>query len=202
LEQLVTNAGLGGVLPAHPSGDALLVADSNLSGTKGDLFVTRHYSLQANVDAQGDVQDRLTLTYKNPPETSPANAALLVNTGGLYEDYIRVYLPPAATFDDLLVSEAGASPQSVSPEDFGVEGNRQWVSYDLILDVGATTTVTFLYHGPFANVSGGTVSYQLAWERQINALTWPISVAVQLPGGHSSTFQSDLSIDRVWQVHS
>jgi len=200
LEQLVTNAGLGGVLPAHPSGDALLVADSNLSGTKGDLFVTRHYALQATVDAQGDVQDRLTLTYHNPAETDPASAALLVGSGGLYEDYIRVYLPPAATFDDMLVSEAGASPQSESPEDFGVEDNRPWVSYDLILEVGATTTVTFLYHGPFASVSGGTVTYQLAWERQINALTWPISVEVKLPGGHNFQFQSDLSVDRQWQV--
>ncbi len=48
--------------PAMP----LLVADSNLSGTKGDLFVTRHYDLRATVDAHGHVQDRLTLTYHNP----------------------------------------------------------------------------------------------------------------------------------------
>src|ERR1019366_1513632 len=142
LEQLVVNAGVGGVLPEKPSGDALLVADSNLSGTKGDLFVTRHYDLSATVDPHGHVQDRLTLTYHDPPEAVPANAALLANTGGLYEDYIRVYLPPLATFDDLQVSENGASAQSVSPEDFGVEANRQWVAYDLILDVNATITVT------------------------------------------------------------
>jgi hypothetical protein len=40
------------------------------------------------------------------------------------------------------------------------------------------------------------ISYQLAWERQLNALTWPISVEVQLLGGHNFQFQSDLSIDR------
>jgi hypothetical protein len=189
------------VLPEHPSGDALLVADSNLSGTKGDLFVTRHYTLEATVDSHGDVQDRLTLTYYDPPETSPANAALLVNSGGLYEDYIRVYLPPSANFDDLLVGDAGATPISESPEDFGTEDNRPWVAYDLILSVGETTSVTFLYDGPFAHVaSNGDVSYQLAWERQINALTWPISVEVQLPGRKSDTFQSDLSVDRQWTV--
>ncbi len=48
LKHLVVDAGLGGVLPQHPTGDALLVADSNLAGTKGDLFVTRHYDLQAD----------------------------------------------------------------------------------------------------------------------------------------------------------
>jgi hypothetical protein len=201
LEQLVVNAGIGGVLPQKPTGDALLVADSNLSGTKGDLFVTRHYDLSATVDPHGHVQDRLTLTYHDPPEAVPANAALLANTGGLYEDYIRVYLPPLATFDDLQVSENGASAQSVSPEDFGVEANRQWVAYDLILDVNATTTVTFLYDGAFAQVaSNGSATYQLAWERQINALTWPITVEVQLPSGHDYRFQSDLSIDREWRV--
>ena len=148
LERLIVNAGIGGVLPQKPSGDAVLVADSNLSGTKGDLFVTRHYDLRATVDAHGHVQDRLTLTYHDPLETAPANAALLGNSGGLYEDYVRVYLPPSANFDDLQVSENGAPAQSESPEDFGVEDNRQWVAYDLILDVNGTTTLTFLYDGP------------------------------------------------------
>jgi hypothetical protein len=203
LEQLVVNAGIGGVLPEKPSGDALLVADSNLSGTKGDLFVTRHYALTATVDTHGNVQDRLTLTYHNPAEAAPANAALLANSAGLYEDYIRVYLPPSANFDDLQVSETGAPAVSVSPEDLGVEDNRQWVAYDLILDVNETTTVTFLYDGPFAQVaSNGSVTYQLAWERQINALTWPISLVVDLPGNKSKTFQSDLSVDRQWRVSS
>ena len=152
LEQLVVNAGLGGVLPQKPAGDAVLVADSNLSGTKGDLFVTRHYALR-DVDARGDVQDRLTLTYHDPVETAPANAALLVNTGGLYEDYVRVYLPPSAHFEDLRVSENGAPARSESPEDFGVEGNRPWVAFDLIMDVNGTTTLTFLYGGLFAKVA-------------------------------------------------
>ena len=82
-----------------------------------------------------------------------------------------------------------------------MEDNRQWVAYDLILDVNATTTVTFLYDGPFAHVTGGSVTYQLAWEKQINALTWPIGVEVRMPGGHTYQFQSDLSADRRWQLN-
>ena len=201
LEQLVVNAGIGGVLPQKPSGDALLVANSNLSGTKGDLFVTRHYALSATVNARGDVQDRLTLTYHDPAQPLPANAALLANTGGLYEDYVRVYLPPSANFEELLVSENGAPAMSESPEDLGVEYGRPYVAFDLILDVSGTTALTFLYGGPFAHEApNGAVSYQLAWEKQINALTWPISVDVRMPGGHNFQFQSDLSLDRQWQV--
>jgi len=201
LERLVVNAGVGGVLSDNPAGDALLVADSNLSGTKGDLFVSRRFDLRATVDSRGNVHDRLTLTYHDPLERSPADTALLANTGGLYEDYIRVYLPPSASFDDLQVSENGAPAQSESPEDFGVENDRQWVAYDLILDVNGTTTVTLLYSGHFAQVtSNGGVSYHLDWERQINALTWPISVEVNLPAGKSYQFRSDLRVDRRWTV--
>ena len=69
LQELVQNAGIGGVLAPKPSGDAVLIANSNLSGTKGDLFVTRHYDLQATVDSRGHVQDRLTLVYHDPPES-------------------------------------------------------------------------------------------------------------------------------------
>jgi hypothetical protein len=101
----------------------------------------------------------------------------------LYEDYVRAYLPPSANFDDLQLSENGAPAQSVIPEDFGVEDNRQWVAYDLVLDVNGTTTLTFLYDGPFAQVAGnGAVSYQLAWEWQINALTWPSASKCNCPG--------------------
>jgi len=201
LEQLVVNARIGGVLPQKPSGDAVLVADSNLSGTKGDLFVTRHYDLRATVDAHGHVQDRLTLTYHDPLETAPADAALLVDTGGLYEDYVRVYLPSGAHFEDMQVSANGAPARSESPADFGMEGGRPWIGFDLIIDVNGTTALTFLYDGAFAQVaSGGAVSYQLAWERQINALTWPVSVEVQVSGGHGYGFRSDLSLDRVWKV--
>jgi hypothetical protein len=82
-----------------------------------------------------------------------------------------------------------------------VEGTRRWIAFDLIIDANGTTTLTFFYDGTFAQVApSGSVSYQLAWERQINALTWPISVEVQLPGGHNFQFQSDLSIDRKWRV--
>jgi hypothetical protein len=201
LEGLVVTAGIGGVVPQHPRGDALLVTDSNLSGTKGDLFVTRSYSLKATVDANGEVQDRLSLTYYDPLETAAANAALLADSGGLYEDYIRVYLPPSAQLEDLQVSESGGLAQSQSPEDFGVEANRPWVAYDLILDVNSTTTVTFLYSGPFAHVAAnGSVSYQLAWERQINALTWPITLEALLPGSRSYVIRSDLAVDRQFNV--
>jgi len=38
-----------------------------------------------------------------------------------------------AHFDNLLVSENGATAQSEHPEDFGVEDNRRWVACNLIL---------------------------------------------------------------------
>lgn len=82
-----------------------------------------------------------------------------------------------------------------------MEGGRLWIAFDLIIDVNGTTALTFLYDGFFAQVApNGSVSYQISWERQIDALTWPISVEVQLPGGHDFEAHSDLSVDRRWRV--
>jgi len=82
----------------------------------------------STVNAQGHVVDQLTLTYHNPPETAPANAALLVNSGGLYEDYIRVSLPPSANFDDLQVSE-GVHRQCLKAQRLG---RRKQSTVDLV----------------------------------------------------------------------
>ncbi len=112
-----------------------------------------------------------------------------------------MYLPPSANFDDLQVSVGGAPAESESPEDFGMEDSRQWIAYDLILNVNQTANVTFLYDGPFATVSSnGSLTYQIAWEKQINALTWPMSVEVDLPGGKRFSFHSNLSTDQAWQA--
>jgi hypothetical protein len=200
LQNLVRSGDAGGIRP-NSAGDSLLVADSNLSGTKGDLFVTRRFALNAAVDGKGHVQDRLTLSYQNPVVTSAADAALLVDSDGRYEDYIRVYLPSSANFDDLLVIHDGSTATSVSPEDFGIEGGRQWIAYRLIMNPGTTASITFLYDGPFAQTKdGSSVTYSLDWEKQINALTWPATVEVRLADGRSAHWQANLGADQHWQL--
>ena len=49
LENLVVGANFGGHLTT-PTSNSVFVDDANLSGTKGDLFVTRSYHLAVKVD--------------------------------------------------------------------------------------------------------------------------------------------------------
>jgi hypothetical protein len=200
LESLVQSAGIGGVLRPGGPGSPLLVADSNLSGTKGDLFVQRRFDLSASVGADGHVVDRLALTYHNPSVSSPADEALLSNSGGLYEDYVRVYMPPGSYFDDLQESVNGSPAQSVSPEDLGVEDGLPWVAYRILLDVNQSDEITLVYEGNLATHVGGSLRYSVLWEKQINALPWDASVEIRLPDGRSVGWRGVLDRDVVVQA--
>ena len=114
LQRLVDEGGGGGRLSA-PLSDALLVDDANISGTKGDLFVTRHYDLTATVGSDGEVRDHLVLSYGNPAPATPADAKLVDAVGGEYRDYLRVYVPETGHLDGLTVSVNGHTT-TVAPE--------------------------------------------------------------------------------------
>ncbi len=56
------------------------------------------------------------------------------------------------------------------------------ITFDVILDMNATTALTFLYQDCIAQVApSGTVSYQLACERPIHARTWPTGIGGPFP---------------------
>jgi hypothetical protein len=199
LEQLVSGAGAGGQV-ISPLSDALEVADGNLSGTKGDLFVTRQLSFQALVGADGQVHDQLAMTYQDPVQKNPANAHLMINSGGAYRDYLQVVVPETAQLDGMTVSVNGSSPTQVAPEALSFDFQREEIGYWLIVPSGGTATVTLSYEGPFADISQSPERYSLAWTKQTDALTWPIAVTVAMPGAPPHHWTSDLSIDRSFSL--
>jgi Protein of unknown function (DUF4012) len=195
LERVVEGINGGGQLlsSAH---DGLLVADANLSGGKDDLFVGRHFALSATVTADGMVHDKLVLTYHNPVQSNPANLKLIVSLGNDYEDYIQVFVPSSASLDNIKLTADG-STSSVSAEDVTTEGSRAVFAYFLTVAKGKTVSLEFDYSGPFAALGGG---YQLSWEKELNALSWPIAVDVQTAWHQSLHWASDLSIDRLFSI--
>ena len=156
LERVVEGINAGGQLLTPPQ-DGLLVADANLSGGKEDLFVDRHFALTATVGGDGTVHDKLVLTYHNPVQTNPANLRLIVSLGNDYEDYVQVFVPSAASLDDIKVT-AGGSTKSVSAEDITSEGSRAVFAYFLTVPKGQTVSLEFDYSGPFAAPGGDTNS--------------------------------------------
>jgi len=191
LESVVTGVHAGGQLDS-PAQDGLLVTDGNLSGGKEDLFVNRQFTLTTSVAADGTVTDKLVLTYHYPAQTNPANLNLVKSLGGDYNDYVQVFVPPNATLNDLKLTQGGATT-SVSAEDITNGTSQADFAYFLLVPAGQTVSLEFDYSGAFS--SSGS-SYQLTWEKQLNALTWPITVDVQLPGQPVRHWSSDLSVDR------
>lgn len=181
LQSLVDHASFSGRLTA-PLSDSLLIADANLSGTKGDLFVTRSFAVDATVDANGNVRDQLALTYRNPRQTQPANASLVRSVGGEYRDYVRVYVPETARLDRLQLSRNGGPPVDLSPESVTWETEREAIAYWLIVPAGETATLTLTYEGPFADISRQPEAYAMVWQKQVNSLDWPASITIHAAG--------------------
>jgi hypothetical protein len=199
LEALVSGANAAGQV-ASPLSDALEVADGNLSGTKGDLFVTRQLSFQASVGADGQVHDRLAITYQDPVQKNPANAHLMISSGGAYRDYLQVVVPETAQLDAITVSINGSAARQVAPEALSFDFQREAIGYWLIVPYGGSATLTLSYEGPFADISHSPERYTLVWTKQTDALTWPIDVSVTMPGAPPRHWTSDLSIDRSFSL--
>ena len=199
LEALVRGAGFDGGVRA-PLGDSLEVLDANLSGTKGDLFVSRHLSLVARVGDDGISHDQLTLSYRNPLPTTSAGRALVPGSGADYRDYLQVLVPETAQFDSLTLAINGGAAHQVGPEAVTYPFQREDIGYFFIIPRNGTATVTVNYEGPFADISQSPTAYTLNWERQNGALTWPADVSVTMPKSGVRKWSTDLSVDRSWSV--
>ena len=200
LEGLVDGAGYGGRVGA-PLSDSLLIDDANLSGTKGDLFVTRSFSLTATAESNGNVNDHLVLQYRNPVPPTADDRGLEVSSGGDYRDYVRVYVPETAQLTGMTLSIDGGTAQQVAPGAVTWELNREAIGFWLIVPYGGSATLTLDYSGPFANISVTPEHYALVWEKQINALTWPVTVTVTMPNGRSYHWSSHLTTDESWSAN-
>ena len=199
LEGLVDGAGYGGRVGA-PLSDSLLIDDANLSGTKGDLFVTRSFSLTATVESNGNVEDDLILQYHNPVPPTAEDRALEPNSGGAYRDYVRVYIPETAQLGSMSLSIDGGAAHQVAPGAVTYELSREAIGFWLIVPYGGSATLMLDYTGPFANISVTPEHYALVWEKQINALTWPVTVTVTMPNARSYHWSSSLVTNRSWSV--
>jgi hypothetical protein len=199
LESLVRGANFDGGVRA-PLSDALEVLDANMSGSKGDLHVTRRFQLHATIGPDGVVHDQLTLAYHNPLPKTAADQALNVSDGGQYRDYIQVLVPETGQLDHITLSTNQAPAQEVAPEAITYDLHRMDIAYWVVVPKNGSATVTLSYEGPFADISRQPIAYSLNWERQNSALPWPIDLSVTVPGQAARNWSTDTSIDRTWSL--
>ncbi len=189
----------GGALSSASGDDRLLVADANLSGSKADLLVSRHFDLGVRISADGVVRHRLVLSYHDPVPDNPTDTSLVEGSGGAYRDYLRVYLPADAVLDGMQVMQGGQTTPA-SPEDVTTERGRLAVAYFLVVPRGGDATLEIDYRGHLAQTQGGVLGYRLRWDKQVQALSWPARVTVAWSDGGHSENPTLLDRNRSWSL--
>lgn len=99
-QQLVDALGWSGRVQAT-DGDYLMVVDANLGGGKTDLVVDENVDLNIAINADGTIDDTVTITRKHRGLTGA------MFTGVNNVDYVRVYVPSGST---LLRAEGDFAP--------------------------------------------------------------------------------------------
>ena len=129
-----------------------------------------------------------------------ADKALLSGSDGAYRDYIRAYVPETAQLQSITLTLGKSPLHEVAPEAVTYELHRQAIAYWLVLPRGQSATVVLHYSGPFADISEQPERYSLVWGKQVNALTWPISVSIRLPTGPATRHIAQLRGDTTFAV--
>lgn len=97
-------------------GDYLHINDTNFAGAKSNMFITQEVEQVVNIEADGSLTKKLTLTYKNPRPGDNCNleaGKLCLN--GLLRDWQRIYVPKGS----VLKSAKGYEVDMTTTEDLG-----------------------------------------------------------------------------------
>ncbi|HZZ98410.1 MAG TPA: DUF4012 domain-containing protein [Candidatus Saccharimonadia bacterium] len=83
--------------------DYFMLVDANLGGAKSNLFITSDVLHEVSAPTGGNLEETVTVTYKNPHPGSNCNleAGQLCLNGKLF-DWVRIYLPKGAQIGDTL----------------------------------------------------------------------------------------------------
>lgn len=97
-------------------GDYLHINDTNFAGAKSNMFVTQEVDQVVNINADGSLTRKLTLTYKNPRPGDDCNlehGKLCLN--GQLRTWQRIYVPKGS----VLKSAKGYELDATTTEDLG-----------------------------------------------------------------------------------
>ncbi len=98
-------------------GDYLAINEANLGGAKSNLYIQENANLKVEKGKDGNLHNTLTIEYKYPRAMDNCN---LERKGGLclagiYQDYIRIYVPKGAT----IIKASGTEVPLAASEDLG-----------------------------------------------------------------------------------
>ena len=151
LQKFAEDYYLAGRLREDFETDFLHVSDANLAGAKSDLYMDRKYRLEVDVAKNGQVTNKLVLTYTN---TGFYDGWL--NTTN--RDYVRIYVPQGA----VLLNSSGGSSETTAFGDLGK------TVFDNFLQTPPLETIEFRveYQLPLSVNRKSSQEYELLIQKQ------------------------------------
>jgi hypothetical protein len=172
-----------------PPGDGLFIVDTNVGGDKANRYITSTLSDKVNIDEHGNAIHYTTITYA---WLTPGP----IYGRSLYQDYVRIYVPPRATLQ---------TQQGWESQGSGISFGRQvWAGY-FTLTFGQSRAIRLTWLVPRA-ASFDVMGWQYPYLIQHQAGTrWTVLLSVMVPstckaldvsGGWVSGKQSELRLNQ------
>ena len=188
-QDLMARSGFDGAV-RQDAGDYLFPVDANVApATKLDILTTRALDLDVSIDAVGNAQNRLSLTWTNgyeAPEAAPYRA--MANVGGrILGVYSRILVPSRSRVD--AVSGGGVAPVT-DPAMVGEESNRTVIGAYIKVPPGSAS-LRYTWTSPYAadvDRTGGT--YRLTIQKQPGMPPGPLTITIRVPDGQRITAAS------------
>jgi hypothetical protein len=177
--ELINAAGRMQLDPKAP--DFLAVIDANLGGAKSNLFITTDMKQEVSAPANGMIDKKITLTYKNSRHGDNCNLeAGLLCLNATLRDWNRLYIPHGSK----LVNSQGYTSGSVKQYD---EGDFTVIEGTFLLEPQSQSKLQIEYTVPYAD----TTNYKVKLWKQ--AGTKDMDVLFDVAGGEEKvTLDKDI----------
>ncbi len=146
----------------NPSGDFLMVVNSNLGGTKANYFVENSYDYSVTSDTRdGLLRSHLTLDYKH-------NGLDNAWPGGPYTDYLRVYVPLGSRLTGVTKSLENSLPKDIFEQVISYdEGNYTVFATSFVLEPQESLRLSLNYDlADKLLLPKEDKKYSLYWQKQ------------------------------------
>ena len=147
MENFTDNYGADGAqyeLPQNFNGDYLALADTDVNSDKSQLYVSSTVDFVSQLNADGTVNDELTITRAHHGNQSPYWWYRTSN-----QDYLQVFLPP----DAVLTNESGGVVKKIaSPVNYAARG---YTTDSLVFAIASDTQSLFGYPAILAHQESG-----------------------------------------------
>jgi nucleoside-diphosphate-sugar epimerase len=151
--------------------DYLSIIEANVGANKSNRFVERKIILNPIIQRDGDLISSLKIEYfnKSPADTWP---------GGVYKNYLRIYLPKGAKFEEI---ENGGNKDPAQIEK-GEEKDKEIWGFFVEVGVGERKKVVIKYRTPYRiQIMGNTTSYNLLIQKQPGIEKDPLTIDLSFP---------------------